>query len=103
MRLSVDRPVPTLSSVDWDQPRAGSYQSVDRTVDCSFATVDRAVDRALSRPASMSFSLPLTSDLCALLYLLYLLSPYKTFLHMPTMFINISFPDLSEGKRNIII
>jgi len=28
--------------------------------------VNQAVDRALSRPASMSFSLPLTSDLCAI-------------------------------------
>ena len=60
MRLSVDRPCPRSSSlVDRDQLRAGSCQSVDRTVDRSFHgrpshicarrthPVDWAVDRAL--------------------------------------------------------
>ena len=93
-RLSVNRSCPrSTSPVNRDQQRSGSCQSVDREVDrslprsigrstgpclCTSCTpvdcavyrapppVDRMVDRALSRPASMSFSLSLTSDLCAI-------------------------------------
>ena len=52
MRLSVDRPVDRpLSSIDWagrpGQPRLAHVSRSTAPVDCSFATVDRAVDRAM--------------------------------------------------------
>ena len=96
-RLSVDRPVdrpmPRLTGpVDRAYPRASPCQSVDRSrstaPSCtrSCTPVDWAVDSSTGRPGSRPgallacsmrrFSLPLSSDLCAIsFHLLYLLSP----------------------------
>jgi len=89
----------SIGPVDWDQPRAGSCQSINRSVDHSFATVDQAVDRAIpvhvvhtgrlgGRPATPSvdravdqvclgllqapFFLPLTFGLCAISFISFL-------------------------------
>ena len=108
MRLSVNRPLSLIDRPSRSGPTGSWLTSVGRPGGRSFLCLSRPsgrpghvcarrahrsteqstglcppVDQALSRPASMPFSLPLSSGLCAISFISFLLSPYERELWFP--------------------